>query len=187
MAERRIFKFNLLPPRTEREVALEVESSDSLFYAAILVLVGVLVYLAVLGIQFLVTTPALKQAEAVLKSRESQITAFDNIRFSYGQLSFKLESIKPLLAKQLNPDDIFTTADLIRQQDSSIIVTAYGRQTDGKFNFSIVTNRPNQLPALIRSLQKKTNLKDITLPNIDFDLRAGTASTSIQLNIVEKT
>lgn len=185
MAERRIFKFNLLPPKSEEEVALEVESADSLFYAVILVLVGVLVYLAIIGIQFVVTSPALKQAETTLAAREAQIIAFDDVKFNYGQLAFKLQSMKPLLARQLNPDDIFTTADAIRRQDPSIIVTAYGRQTDGKFNFAIVTSRPAELPSLIHNLMLRDNLKNISLPNIDFDIRSGTATTSIQLDIVQ--
>lgn len=185
MAERRIFKFNLLPAKSEQEVALDVESTDSVFYAIILVLVGVVIYLAVLGVQAFVTTPGLRQAEAVLAARQAQISGFDDIKFNYGQLAFKLEAIKPLLGRQLNPDSIFATADAIRRQDPSIIVTAYGRQTDGRFNFSVVTNRAAQLPSLISSLQQNPTLRNITLPNIDFDLRAGTAKTSIQLDILE--
>lgn len=185
MAERRIFKFNLLPAKSEQEVALDAESADSVFYAIVLVLVGVIVYLAVLGVQALVTAPGLRQAEAVLAARQAQIAGFDDIKFNYGQLGFKLDAIKPLLSRQLDPDSIFATADAIRQQDPSIIVTAYGRQTDGKFNFTIVTNRAVQLPSLISSLQQNPVLRNISLPNIDFDLRAGTARTSIQLDIVQ--
>lgn len=187
MAERSAFKFNLLPPKSDQEVALENESSNSLFYAVVLVLFSVVVFVIILALQYFITAPNLRRSETAVLTREGQLRAFDNVKFNFGQLVVKLNAMQPLLDKQLNPDDIFATADTIRLQDPSIIVTGYGRLPDGRFTFQIVTSRPEELPQLIRDLEANDKLEDVILPSIDFDLRAGTAQTVISLIIKEVT
>lgn len=156
----KLFKFNLLPPKSAQEVALEEEGGDSSVYAFVLVFVASLIYLILVLVQAFLIDPRTTAANQALNRARTELNSYSNVRLAHGELHIKSKALAEVLALSVAPDDIFKIADQIASSD--VTIEAYGReQTSGLFQFQLVVNDITKLPTVIQKTKQIAGVSDV--------------------------
>lgn len=148
-----LFKFNLLPPKSEKEVELEVERDDSILYSMILVFVGGLIFFGLTIANVLLVEPRVAQFEQAVTERNNLIEQFSSTIATNGELFVKVRTLQPVLEKKIDTSEIFRVANAITSIDPDVNIISYARERSGLFVFSFSSPTLNELGGLIEGIK----------------------------------
>lgn len=158
----KLFKFNLLPPKSAQEVALEEEGADSSVYAFVLVFVASLIYLILVVVQAFLIDPRITTANQALNRARTELNSYSSVRLAHGELHIKSKALAEVLALSVAPDDIFKIADQIAGNSSDVTIEAYGReQASGLFLFQLAVSDITKLPTVIQKTKQIDGVSDV--------------------------
>lgn len=155
------FKFNLLPPKSEQEVVLELERDDSLLYSMVLVFVAGLTFFGLTMVNLVLINPRVNQFEQAIASRDSQISTFASVRSRNGELYVKTRTLEPVLERRINTTEIFRVADAIAASSAGVAIEAYGRERSGEFIFDISTASFAEMSSLVDSIKSISGVSQV--------------------------
>lgn len=184
------YKFNLLPPKTREELEIVKERDNSVFYAFLLVLVSVIVFLIVsLGDIFLVST-RVKSSEESLAFLNEQIKSFDSMKEQNGELFLKAQTLEPVLAKDIKLSEILEIASQMILNVESASITAYNREYTGEFSVTLAIDNyvtVNQILENSKSIDRIEDvfLKKMSLHQISSGQSIVEANISFKVNILK--
>lgn len=183
MARSRLFKFNLLPRKSDAQEELEVDRDSSVIYAFVLVLLASIIYLCVILVQGLLTAPRVVASQEQLTTRDAQIASFNQTKQLYGELYIKLKSLKSVLEKDINPSEIFRVTDAIEQTNQNVRIESYNRERTGTFVFQIITSSYESASELLRNTKLIPGVSEVFLRDIALVRTNNTVKVTITLTI----
>jgi hypothetical protein len=183
MADNKLFKFNLLPRKSEVEIKLIEERDNSIFYATAIVLFASVVWVVSSLVLNEVVRPRIVATQTALKTINDQIASFTPIRAKHGEIVLKARQLKPLLDKQINTELIFSVAESLSSNAGNTGIVSYQREGTGRIVFKIITadyDAIAQILANARTLSTISNLElRSSIRSSDTNLVTNTIALSI--------
>ncbi len=177
------FKFNLLPPKSDKEIEIEIERDDSVLYSMVLVFVAGLAFFLLTMANILLITPRVQEFESAVSSREAQVEQFSSIKSLHGELFIKTETLKPVLEKKIDTNEIFRVAEAITAIRSDVSVEGYGRERTGLFLFEVRSTGLLPLPDLVEGIEQIEGVSQVFFRSTRVDDDPTQFTTVIALSI----
>src|SRR5260221_116538 len=105
----KLFKFNLIPPKSKEELNVLETRDNSILYSFLLVFFGMLVFFVLSLIQTFTTTPQVNKVDATLASQKAEIQAYDQVHEISVELFVKSQSLEPILQKDIKISEEYQT------------------------------------------------------------------------------
>lgn len=178
-----LFKFNLLPPKSEVEIAFEQERNDSTVYALVLVFVVILAYFFIFLGQTLFIDTRLAAGEEALLAKQIELDSYNTIKSAHGELFVKTSTLKPVLEKNIDPADIFLVAEQITEVNDNLQVISYNRENTGVFVFEVISADFSEVSEMVEAAEALTAATDVFVRSSTWNETTSTVKTTIALNI----
>ena len=167
-----IFSFNLLPPRSESEVAKEENRSNSLLYASFLLFVITLGWLSIRLIDSAFVKRSLNNWNETQIQKKQEIDTYNVYASANGELVLKTRSLGPVVEKHIDPDFVFNFVDsLIKQTTPTTEILSYGRNSEGTFQVEGIAKSTGDISALVSAFNAEEQVEDARLNNLALDSR----------------
>lgn len=183
MAQQKMFKFNLLPPKSTAEKHVEQERDNSILNALLLLFVGVGVYLLLLVIQAFALEPQLTSFNSSIATLQGTINQFATTQSLNGELYIKSKSLEPVVAKDIDVDKIFDVADQLVKNNHNVIVESYGREKSGNFVFTLGCKSFEDIHNVITTAESLSGVSDVYVRSSILDSVNHLVITTLSLNI----
>ncbi len=180
---KRMFEFNLLPPKSQVQIQIERERDDSLIYSIVLVFFGLLVYFLLILADTQLIRPRVDVAKDARIERQNQIGNYDEVRALNGELFIKTTTLEAILERDLAAQEIFRVADEISGIDANVGVISYAREQSGVFVFDFVTDSLDKVALLIEGAKDVEGVSDVYLRSVQVLDATGRIRVSTELNI----
>ncbi|MEP7103468.1 MAG: hypothetical protein ABI721_02035 [Candidatus Dojkabacteria bacterium] len=176
----KIFKFNLIPPKTKEEIKQLEERDNTILYSVLLIFFGAFVYFALTMLDVVLVQPSLANTKTVIGTLNSQISTYNEIKQKNGELFIKSRALDPLLAKDIKLTDLIDIADKIESTyNGNVNVVTYKREITGEFVLTLTISDFSKISDLYQLLLATPNVKDIFVRSISID-----SNDSSKLSIV---
>jgi len=182
----KIFKFNLIPPKTKEEINVLVERDNSTLYAFLLVFFGMLVLSLLTLFQAIIVTPRVVTTNAGLSNQDNQLTSYNSIKKLNGELFVKSKALQPILDKDIKITQLLNISNVIIQQIPSAHIISYARENTGEFVLTFVLNSFEQSQTLFQSVKSQTQVNNVFLRSVVKDPNLGTFQAIISFNLTNK-
>jgi hypothetical protein len=167
MARRaQIFKFNLLPAKSEAEIVIEAERDDSLIYAVLLVFFSLFAFVALSLANSFLILPRVGSMEEQLKNIQTEINTYQGVRAANGELFVKTETLAHILKRDLAAEEIFRVAREISSVDSNIGVIKYSREQSGVFVFDFLASDLSIVTKILSKAREVNGVSDVFIRDI---------------------
>lgn len=180
----KMFKFNLIPPKSKEEVAQLVERDNTVLYSFILIFSSAIVFFILTLLDAALVKPAQQNVATQITGLESQLTNFREIKTKNGELFIKSRALEPLLEKDIKLSKLIDLADkLVTSQGDSIQVINYKRETTGEFVLTLSLGTFDKVETVVTQLVAEGNISDIFLRTIGRDTNVNRISMVVSFNI----
>ncbi len=159
----KIFKFNLIPPKTKEEIVVLQERDNTILYSFILIFVGMFIYFVLTLIQALLISPRVTTGENLLKAREQEITSYDSVRRVKGELFVKAQSLEPILDRDIKLSGLLKVGDNIIKNIPQSSIISYSRELTGDFVIEFTFSKIENVSSLIKLMKDDPKIKNIFL------------------------
>jgi len=129
----RIFKFNLVPPKTKEEIVVLEERDNSILYSFLLVFFSMFIFFILNLLQTFVLEQRIAETTAKIAEQESSFSAYDEIKRIKGELITKGELLEPVLKKDIKLTELLDLGKQVTQDNPNVVITTYSRETSGDF------------------------------------------------------
>ncbi len=175
---------NLITKKTTHEIKEEKNIESSSIYAMFLPILALFALIGLL-IANASVLENVKVEEQNIANQKAQITSLTPYKKNNGQLVKKLEALKPIIQKDVNPSLIF---DQISKNISTykdiLSIDGYSRTTDGKFSFSGKSRTYLELSRVIKKFEENTDLKNVDLKSISYNEAEGNVGFTVNFSYV---
>ena len=111
------------------------------------------------------------------KTMENDMTVFKK---NNGQLVKKIDILKPIIEKDVDPNKVF---DQIRKNLSTyseiLSIDGYTRKSDGQFSFSGKSRTYLELSRVIKKFEENAELKNVNLKSISYNKESDVVSFAV--------
>ncbi|MBE0574072.1 hypothetical protein IH575_04175, partial [Candidatus Dojkabacteria bacterium] len=129
----RVFKFNLVPPKTRQELIVLEERDNSILYSFLLVFFAMLIFFILNLIQTFVINQRIELSEKQIATQESQLDGYDDIRRIHGELITKSELLEPVLRRDIKLTEMLDLSQEIVAKNPGAQIVTYAREATGEF------------------------------------------------------
>lgn len=174
------YGFNLLPQKPRSLVRKENKRDNYSVAIAILPLTGVIIWLGIILINFLIIEPN----RTAWQTQVEQDTAFITVDLApilvkNGEMVTKTNALAKVVDKDVKPEQLFLLIEQIYgNQDPTFKIEGYGRNTDGSFNVNFSAISYTRLAEITRRFSAATNIERVKLES---------ASLNVKTNLVNGT
>lgn len=169
MENNKLFKFNLVPPKSKEEIVQIEERDNSIFYSLILIFFAVFIFFVLSIVQSVFVKPRITKLRNDLAKQDTQIASFDSVRATNGELFVKAQALGPILETDFEAINFLnTTAQIVSTDPTSKIIT-YGRENDGQFALTLVTSNYDTAARIIEEGNKVEGITDLFLRQVSID------------------
>lgn len=162
----RVFKFNLVPPKTKEELVVLEERDNSILYSFLLVFFAMLIFFVLNLIQTFIVNQRISLTTTQVTSQEASFANYDEIKRINGELITKGELLQPVLQKDIKLTELLDLSKEIVNDNPNTQITTYSRETTGEFVLSITSNNVESIRNLILYLNEKDNIKNVFLRSV---------------------
>lgn len=164
---KRYFQFNLVTPKTEAEITKLVDRDNTLFYSFLLIFFGMLLFFALSVIKSVLVDPILEEVNSNIAEVNTEISNYDEIRATNGELYIKAQALEPILEKDVDVIKVLDLEARLRAEFPNLVeVVDYGRRPDGAFAMSFLINDTSDVTEIINYLTTQPDVDDVFLENI---------------------
>lgn len=164
---KRIFKFNLIPPKTKEEIKELEERDNTVLYSFLLIFFGAFVFFALNFLDIILVQPSLQASKNSIATLNTQISSYDDIKKTNGELYTKSRALDPLLEKDIKLSDLVAIADNINNTFvNSANVVSYKRESSGQFSLTLDISNFSKVSEIVSLLSKTDNVKNIFIRSV---------------------
>lgn len=179
------FKFNLLPKKSEEEIQVIERRDNTIFYSILIVFFSSIVWLISALLLTMGVEPQLEVAEQNLARSKAELKSLDYVHIAYGELVTKADKLAPLLSKRINTELIFTVSVSLTNLVNGAEISTYGRESDGKFLFVIVTDDLLDIESIMSNARNIDFVNNLELRSVTVDKDSGLYSSVIAMDIID--
>ena len=181
---KKLFKFNLVPPKSKEEVQVLEDRDNSILYSSILIFAAMFIFFVLTMVQTVLVDPRLAASQLAITNKDKEITAYDTIKKVNGELFIKSKSLEPILEKDIKITQLLDISQQIKANVVSSEIISYSREPSGQFVITFSVGSMDQASLLIKNAKSITSLKDVFLRNVAKDsVNANKARATIAFNI----
>ncbi len=162
----KLFKFNLIPPKSKEELNVLETRDNSILYSFLLVFFGMLVFFVLSLIQTFTTTPQVNKVDATLASQKAEIQAYDQVHEISGELFVKSQSLEPILQKDIKISEVLAASKEVLNKFPNSFVTTYSREATGEFVLDFVVNTPDESINLVKEMNTNNKFLNVFLRSL---------------------
>jgi hypothetical protein len=177
----RIFKFNLIPPKTKEELFVLEERDNSILYSFLLVFFSVFIFFILTLIQTFVLDQRLQQTQQQIAQQEASFSAYDEIKRVRGELITKGELLEPVLKKDIKLTELLDLSSEVQAANSNVEILTYSRESTGDFILTFKVTDIESSFKLIEYLNNNEKLSNVFARNIVRTNNSITATISFSL------
>lgn len=164
-----LFKFNLIPPRTVKEVMVIEKRDNSMIYSFGLVFFGLFIFFCLTMIQFILIEPRISLLETRSKERDDTIASFTDEKLINGELFVKARSLSVILEKDIEIIKLLEKSSAIAGSIPSSKILTYEREPTGEFVVTILINDFSDTKALILKARELEGIENPSIKRISID------------------
>jgi hypothetical protein len=165
----KIFKFNLIPPKTKEEIVVLQERDNSTLYSFVLVFAGMFIYFVLTLIQVLLITPKVNSTELTIKNRDLEIQGYNTVRKMKGELFVKSQSLEPILDKDIKISNVLDVGQSVIDKVPQLAILSYSREINGDFVIEFTLSKIEDASLLISTLKDQNKIRNVFLRTISVD------------------
>ncbi|MEO6728539.1 MAG: hypothetical protein ABIM99_01320 [Candidatus Dojkabacteria bacterium] len=166
----KLFKFNLIPPKTKEEIAQLEERDNTVLYSFLLIFFGAFVFFALSLLEIILVQPSLQTSKTNIATLNSQISSYDEIKAQNGELFVKSKALDPLLEKDIKLTDLIAIAENIDSTfGSDVNVVSYKREITGEFFLNLNINDFTKVSAIVDLLKATDNVENIFIRRVGLE------------------
>lgn len=180
----RIFKFNLVPPKTKEELGFLEERDNSILYSFLLVFFSMFIYFVLNLIQTFVLDQRIAETNTQIMQQESSFTAYDEIKRIKGELITKGELLEPVLKKDIKLTELLDLGEEVKLDNPSVEVTTYSRESTGEFVLTFTLPDLSTASALVEYLRQKETLVNVFARTIQYSADNTSVSATISFSLL---
>lgn len=163
----KIFKFNLITPRSKEEISTLERRDNTLLYSFILIFASALIFFLLSLFQNLVVTPQVNSTQGQIDTLKAQIATYDAARKLRGELFVKALTLEPILAKDIKMTELLSLGDAITSQmQGGASVVDYARESTGEFVLTFVTGSFKDSLNLMSAMASQSQIQNIFLRSV---------------------
>lgn len=178
----RLFKFDLLPKRTDEEIKVLQDRDNSIIYSFVLVFSGALAFFGLTLIQTLILEPRLSNRNQALNNLENQVNGFNNVRIAHGELIQKSNLLRDPLERDIGLDEFIRVSNEISANES--IITAYGRENTGEFLLSFRVDNISDTVEIVNRAKNLIEVEDVLLRSVSSNISEDNYDFIMEFNII---
>ena len=152
----KLFKFNLIPPKSKEELNVLENRDNSILYSFLLVFFGMLIFFILNLAQTFAITPQLNSAELTIANQKLQVEAYDQVHQINGELFVKSQSLEPILEKDIKFSEVLTASKEVSNKFPDSFITTYSREATGEFVLDFVIGTPEDAIKLVKEMRTNT-------------------------------
>lgn len=118
---------------------MEENRDNTLFYTVSVILGVAMLWLASTLFLSLIATPRLESAKQSIVNIGRESASLLTIRSKQGELVYKTDLLAPILDYKIDTQLIFSVVDSLTADAGQVTVSAYERESSGKFVFRMIT------------------------------------------------
>ncbi|MFS8130887.1 MAG: hypothetical protein ACMG57_02820 [Candidatus Dojkabacteria bacterium] len=166
----RMFRFNLIPPKSKEEVAQLEERDNTVLYSFLLIFFAAFVFFALNLLDIIFVQPSLQAAKNNIATVNAQISSYDSVKAKNGELFIKSKALDPLLTKDIKLTDLIAIADNIDTTFAgSANVTSYKREITGEFFLNLNVTDFSKVSEVVDLLAKTDSVEHIFIRRVGQD------------------
>lgn len=167
MAKKYNFSFNLLPPKTSKEIEKEEKRSSALLYTTGM-LFGVTFFWVLINLFGTLFISRSKDYWTDQKhEREKQVASYNLYKAGNGELVIKTNILEPVVEKHVDPDLVFELIDnVIKENAPEAEILSYGRNPLGNFQVEARSSGVETSSNLVKIFREKEEFEDARLDNV---------------------
>lgn len=166
----KIFKFNLIPPKSKEEIKELVERDNTVLYSFLLIFFAAFVFFVLNLLDIILVQPSLQTTKTNIAGLNNQISSYSAIKATNGELFIKSQALDPLLEKDIKLTDLIAIADNIDSTFAgSVNVVNYKREVNGEFFLTLNISDFTKVAEIFNLLSNTQNVKGIFIRRVGVD------------------
>lgn len=160
---KKIFSFNLIPPKSKEEIETLVERDRSMFYSFLLIFFSIFIYFILTLLNTFILSPRIESLESNIEKQKSQVITYNSTRSLNGEVFSKSQALAPVLALDIGSVELLETSEEFILDVPSAQIVSYGREFSGEFILSIIVDDYDSVALLIENAKKQENIDNVFL------------------------
>jgi cell division protein FtsL len=177
----RVFKFNLVPPKTKEEIVVLEERDNSILYSFLLVFFAMFIFFILNLLQTFVINQRIDLTNSQIATQETSFSNYEEIKRINGELITKGELLEPVLKKDIKLTELLDLSAQITSDNFNTQIRTYSREATGEFVLTFSTPDVESVGSLLDYLYKKEELKDVFARSILVNSNSVDATISFSL------
>jgi hypothetical protein len=158
-----LFKFNLIPPKSEEEIKVLEERDNSIFYSFLLIFFITLIYFLMVWVDVYIVVPRINKLEKTIAKQNEQIKTYDVVRELKGELFVKTQILEPLLELDIETIKLLQNSDLIVNDVNNAKIITYVREPDGTFVITVLVDSYKDVIAILDNAKNIEEIENVFL------------------------
>ncbi len=180
MKKERLFKFNLIPPKSNEEIETEEERDSSLVSALVLILFTVIIYaLFVIGKVILIDTRIIT-FENSIQSINQNISNYQSVKALNGEIFTKSNALAPIIEQDIKLNRLIEVSNKLKENIPNAVISSYAREVDGTFVISLVMSSYEDIYTLIDNSKTIENLEDLFVRQLNRSIGSSRYQTQVE-------
>jgi len=185
----KLFKFNLIPPKSKEEIKQLEERDNTVLYSFLLIFFGAFVFFVLNLLNIALVEPSLQTTKTNIANLNTSISGYNSIKAKNGELFIKSRALDPLLTKDIKLTDLIAIAENIDTTfGGAANVTSYKRESTGEFFLNLNISDFSKVSQIVDLLKNTKNVKNIFIRRVGLDNIGSsvlTLSISFEINKLE--
>lgn len=183
---KRLFTFNLIPPKSKKEIETLQERDRSTLYSFLLIFFAVLLFFGLTILNNIVIEPRINSLEDDLDQQDTQITTFQSARELNGEVFIKSEAIAPVLELDIGTIELLETSERIIEGVPNAQISSYGREPSGEFVLTIILDSYEDSTLIIENAKTQENISEVFQRIVSVNNNNGKITSIIGFTIINE-
>ncbi len=166
----RLFKFNLIPPKSKEEIEQLEERDNTVLYSFLLIFFGAFVFFVLNLLNIVLVQPSLQTTKNNIANINAQISSYNTVKTKNGELYIKSKALDPLLEKDIKLTDLIAIADNIDTTfGENVNVVSYKREITGEFFLTLNIADFTKVSEVVSLLSSTDNVEHIFVRRVGLE------------------
>lgn len=184
---KKLFTFNLIPPKSKEEVDTLVERDRSTFYSFLLIFFSVFIYFVLTLLNTFVLAPRIATLEGNIQKQKEQVATYNSVRQLNGEVYTKSQALAPVLALDIGSVELLEISEKFLVNIDNAQIVSYGREFSGEYILSIIVNDYDSVSTLLTNAKSQENVKNVFLRQASLSGDKTFVTAVIAFNITNQT
>lgn len=180
MKKDRLFKFNLIPPRSNEEIETEEERDNSIVSALVLILFTVVIYAVfAIGKVILIDARVINLEDRIVTLNQN-ISNLQSIKALNGEIFTKSNALAPIIEQDIKLNRLIDVSNKLKENILGAVINSYAREFEGEFVISLTMRSYEDIYTLIDNAKSIEGLEKLFVRDLSKDPSSMTFRSQVE-------